>query len=72
VFCQTKIGHWTEADARALLGEPSRQRLALGQDQSETGLVLAFADPTGRYKELNWTSPTKPALCEVFLPIRGR
>jgi hypothetical protein len=52
VFCQTKIGHWTEADARALLGEPSRQRLALGQDQSETGLVLAFADPTGRYKEL--------------------
>ena len=52
VFCQTKIGHWTEADARALLGEPSRQRLALGQDQSETGLILAFADPTGRYKEL--------------------
>jgi hypothetical protein len=52
VFCQTKIGHWTEADARALLGEPLRQRLALGQDQSETGLILAFADPTGRYKEL--------------------
>ena len=52
VFCQTKIGHWTEADALALLGEPSRQRLALGEDQSETGLILAFADPTGRYKEL--------------------
>jgi hypothetical protein len=52
VFCQTKIGHWTEADARALLGEPSRQRLALGEAKSETGLILAFADPTGRYKEL--------------------
>jgi hypothetical protein len=52
LFCQTKIGHWTEADAQALLGEPSRQRLALGEHQSETGLILAFADPTGRYKEL--------------------
>lgn len=51
-FFQTKIGQWTEADARALLGEASRQRLALGEDQSEAGLILAFADPTGRYKEL--------------------
>ena len=46
------IGVWTEAEARALLGEPSRQRLAIGEDQSESGLILAFADPTGRYKEL--------------------
>jgi hypothetical protein len=52
LFCQTKIGEWTEADARALLGEASRQRLALGEDQSETGLIFAFADPTGRYQEL--------------------
>jgi hypothetical protein len=51
-FCQTQIGQWLEADARALLGEASRQRLTLGEDQSETGLILAFADPTGRYKEL--------------------
>jgi hypothetical protein len=35
-----------------LLGEATRQRLALGEDQLETGLILAFADPTGRYKEL--------------------
>jgi hypothetical protein len=52
LFCQTKIGQWTEADARALLGEPSRQRLALSEDQSEAGLIFAFADPTGRYQEL--------------------
>jgi hypothetical protein len=52
LFCQAMIGQWTQADAQALLGEPSRQRLALGEDQSETGLILAFADPTGRYKEL--------------------
>lgn len=46
------IGVWTEAEARALLGEPSRQRLAIGEDQSESGLILAFADPTGHYQEL--------------------
>jgi hypothetical protein len=52
LFCQTRIGQWTEADARDLLGEAYRQRLALGEDQSETGLILAFGDPTGRYKEM--------------------
>jgi hypothetical protein len=52
LFCQTMIGQWTEADARALLGEASRQRLALGEDPSETGRIFAFADPTGRYREL--------------------
>jgi hypothetical protein len=52
LFCQAMIGQWTEAEAQALLGEPTRQRLALGEDQSETGLILAFPDPTGHYKEL--------------------
>ena len=52
LFCQTMIGKWTEADASALLGEATRQRLALGEDRSETGLIFAFADPTGRYQEL--------------------
>ena len=52
LFCQTQIGQWTEADVQALMGEPLRQRAALGEDESETGLILAFADPTGRYKEL--------------------
>jgi hypothetical protein len=52
LFCQAMIGVWTEADAQTLLGEPSRQRLALGEDQSESGLIFAFNDPTGHYQEL--------------------
>ena len=52
LFCQAMIGVWTEVEAGALLGEPTRQRLALGEDQSESGLIFAFADPTGRYQEL--------------------
>ena len=51
-FCQAMIGVWREADASALLGEATRQRLALAEDLSETGLIFAFADPTGRYQEL--------------------
>jgi hypothetical protein len=52
LFCQAMIGVWTQADAQTLLGEPSRQRLALGEDQSESGLIFAFNDPTGHYQEL--------------------
>jgi hypothetical protein len=52
LFCQTMIGQWTEADARDLLGEASRQRLALGENPSETGHIFAFPDPSGRYREL--------------------
>jgi hypothetical protein len=52
LFCQAMIGVWTETEAQALLGEALRQRLALGEDPSEAGLIFAFADPTGRYKEL--------------------
>ena len=52
LFCQAMIGVWTEAEAQALLGEPSRQRLALGEDQSESGLIFAFADPSGLYQEV--------------------
>jgi len=52
LFCQAMIGVWTEADAQALLGEALRQRLALGEEESESGLIFAFADPTGHYQEL--------------------
>jgi hypothetical protein len=52
VFCQKLIGHWTEDDARFLLGEPARQRPAYDSANQENGEIFAFTDPTGRYREL--------------------
>jgi hypothetical protein len=50
-FLQAKIGDWREFDVHDLLGKPLRQRPAFDDDGKENGLVYAFADPTGRYKE---------------------
>jgi hypothetical protein len=52
LFCQKMIGQWTADDARFLLGQPARQRPAYSDNQSVNGQIYAFADPTGRYKEL--------------------
>ena len=52
VFCQRELGHWTLTDARALLGEPIRQRAAIDDDSTESGHIFAFHDPTRRYREL--------------------
>jgi len=52
VFCQKRISHWTIADARAVLGEPERQRPAIADDSTEDGTIYAFRDPTRRYKEM--------------------
>jgi hypothetical protein len=52
VFCQREISRWTLADARAILGEPQRQRPAIGDDYTENGQIYAFHDPTRRYREL--------------------
>ena len=51
-FCRQRIGVWTEADARALLGEPRRSRVSFGPDNAENGRILAFADPSGRHHQL--------------------
>jgi hypothetical protein len=51
VFCQREIGYWTLAEARAVLGEPHRQRPAVDDDATENGHIYAFHDPTNRYKE---------------------
>jgi hypothetical protein len=51
-FLNQQIGIWQQVDAQCLLGEPVRQRAALADDQTVNGRILAFADPTGRYKEL--------------------
>jgi len=51
-FCQKQIGHWTEADARKLLGLPLRSRAALDERKKANGRIYAFHDPTSRYREL--------------------
>jgi hypothetical protein len=51
-FLSQQIGIWQQVDAQGLLGEPLRQRSAYGDDQTVNGQILAFLDPTGRYKEL--------------------
>ena len=51
-ICRQRIGAWTEADARALLGEPKRSRPSFGPDNAENGQILAFADPSGRHHQL--------------------
>jgi hypothetical protein len=52
LFCHELIGQWTESDARFLLGEPLRQRLALDDRGAKNGTIYAFSDPTHRYREL--------------------
>jgi hypothetical protein len=52
LYCQKQIGHWTESDARAFLGQPKRQRPAYDEKRSVNGTIYAFSDPTGRYQNL--------------------
>jgi len=51
-FLNQQIGIWQQVDAQGLLGEPVRQRPSIGDDETVNGRILAFPDPTGRYKEL--------------------
>jgi hypothetical protein len=51
-FCQKLIGAWTEPDAYNLFGEPLRSRPAVGDDGVANGRVIAYSDPTGRYREV--------------------
>ncbi len=52
MFCQKKIGQWGEAEARAILGEPTGRRASLDENRVENGQILAFADPSDRYRQL--------------------
>jgi hypothetical protein len=52
VYCQKQIGYWKESDARKLFGEPRRHRPAYDEKKAVNGTIYAFADPTGKYKEL--------------------
>jgi hypothetical protein len=51
-FTQKLIGAWTEADAYNLFGDSLRQRPSYGDDGVENGRIVAYSDPTGRYREL--------------------
>jgi hypothetical protein len=50
-YCQKKISHWTLAEARALLGQPVRERPS-AEDTAAPGRIYAFRDPTARNREL--------------------
>jgi hypothetical protein len=54
LYCQRRIGRWNEVEALALFGDPLRRRAASDDDGSDgsDGHIIAFPDPTGRYKEL--------------------
>ena len=52
LLCQKQIGKWKVADARALLGEPLRERPAYDEKKAVNGTILAFKDPSNRYKEM--------------------
>jgi hypothetical protein len=51
-FCQKLIGAWTNQDAYNLFGNPLRVRDALDDDRNPDGRIFAYADPTGRYREI--------------------
>ena len=51
-FCQKLIGAWTDRDAYNLFGAPLRQRPAFDDDRTANGVIYAYSDPTGRYREI--------------------
>ena len=51
-YLNQQIGIWQQVDAQGLLGEPLGQRDAFADDQTVNGRIVAFADPTARYKSL--------------------
>ena len=51
-YCQQRIGEWTEPDVYNLFGKALRRRAASGAAKEDSGLIFAFSDPTGKYREL--------------------
>lgn len=52
VYLQRVIGIWKKRDAQALLGAPTRNRPAYDENKKINGQIFAWADPSGRYREL--------------------
>jgi hypothetical protein len=51
-YLNQQIGIWQQVDAQGLLGEPQGQRAAYSDDGTVNGQIVAFSDPTDRYKQL--------------------
>ena len=51
-YLNQQMGIWEQIDAQGLLGEPLNQRSSFADDQTVNGRIVAFNDPTGRYKQL--------------------
>jgi len=51
-FLAKQIGVWQKEEAQDLLGDAVRLRPAYADEQTVNGQILAFPDPTGRYKEV--------------------
>lgn len=51
-FCQKLIGAWTAGDAYNLFGDPRRVRDSFDDNHNADGRILAYSDPTGRYREI--------------------
>jgi hypothetical protein len=51
-YLNQQIGIWQQVDAQVLLGDPQAQRSAFADDMTVNGQIVAFPDPTGRYKQL--------------------
>jgi hypothetical protein len=58
-FLEKQMGAWNLDDAKAILGEPTRQRGAL-DGQTVDGIIYAFPDPTNAMREfeLNFGNKT--------------
>jgi hypothetical protein len=52
VYFHDRLGSLTEADAVALLGEALNSRVAYDDDKTENGRIYSYADPTGRFKQI--------------------
>jgi len=52
VYLQRFINKWKKLDARSLLGQPVRRRIAYDENKAPAGEILAYRDPSGRFQEI--------------------
>lgn len=50
-YLNQQIGIWQQVDAQGLLGDPEGHRPAYADDQTVNGQIVAFTDPSGRYRQ---------------------